>query len=101
VLRHPKNSPSSSDKPIDLEMSMPLKNHYLTERNFSKSLKKQFKGFGSRFTGLHIKCYTDKLLDYAIHCRQNETESKKNACLETMHVDRVVSYCRLMQQACM
>jgi hypothetical protein len=42
---------------------------------------KHLKGFGSGFTGLHAKLYADKLLDFAIHRRQNEkTKSKKHPC---------------------
>jgi hypothetical protein len=36
-------------------------------------LQKHFKGFGSGFTELHAKLDPDALLDFAIHCRQNET----------------------------
>jgi hypothetical protein len=38
---------------------------------------KHFKGFGSGFTELHIKLDADKLLDFAIHHRQNETQIRK------------------------
>jgi hypothetical protein len=49
---------------------------------FSKSLTKHFKGVGSRFTQLHAKLVADILLNFAIHHRQNETQSQKqnNAC---------------------
>jgi hypothetical protein len=38
---------------------------------------KHFKGFGSRFTKLHTELDADTLLNFVIHCRQNETQSKK------------------------
>jgi hypothetical protein len=44
---------------------------------FSKSLTQHFKGFGSRFTGLRAKLEADTLLAFAIHHRQNETQSRK------------------------
>jgi hypothetical protein len=44
---------------------------------FTKNLTKNFKGFGSGFTELHTKLDADTLLDFAIHCRQNKTQSKK------------------------
>jgi hypothetical protein len=53
---------------------------------------KHFKGFSSRFTDLHAK-----LVD--AHCRQNETLSRKNTCLKTMHVHSVVSHGRLVEEA--
>jgi hypothetical protein len=34
-----------------------------------------FKGFTSGFTELHAKLAADTLLDFAIHLRQNETQS--------------------------
>jgi hypothetical protein len=42
---------------------------------FSKSLTKYFRGFGSGFTKRHSKLDVDTLLDFAIHRRQNETQS--------------------------
>jgi hypothetical protein len=36
-----------------------------------------FQGFGSGFTELHAKLDLDTLLDFVIHCRQNETQSRK------------------------
>jgi hypothetical protein len=44
---------------------------------FSKSLMKNFMGFGSGFTKLHAKPDADKLLDFAIPRRQNKTQSRK------------------------
>jgi hypothetical protein len=54
---------------------MPFKNRCLALKMFSKSFTKHFKGFGSRFTELHAKLDADMLLDFAIHRRQNETQS--------------------------
>jgi hypothetical protein len=34
---------------------------------------KHFKDFGSGFIDLHAKLDAGTLLDFAIHCRQNET----------------------------
>jgi hypothetical protein len=64
---------------------------------FSRSLTKHFKGFGSGFTELHAKLDADTLLDFAIYCRQNETQSQKNTHVKTMHVHGAVSCGRLMQ----
>jgi hypothetical protein len=44
---------------------------------FSKSITKQFKGFGSGYTELHAKLDPDTLLNFAIHRRQNETKVEK------------------------
>jgi hypothetical protein len=60
---------------------------------------KHFKDFGSEFTMLHTKLDADTLLDFAIHCRQNETQSPKSTRVKTMHVHSAVSGGRLMQQA--
>jgi hypothetical protein len=67
---------------------------------FSKSLMKHFKGFGSAFTKLHAKPDADTLLDFAIHCKQNETRSPKSTRVETMRVYSAVSHGGLMQYAC-
>jgi hypothetical protein len=64
---------------------------------FSKSLKNHFKHFGSGFTELHAQLDADTLLDFAIHHRQNETRSRKNTRVKTMHVHSAVSSGRLMQ----
>jgi hypothetical protein len=40
------------------------------------------------------------LLDFVIHRRQNETRSRKDTRIKTMHVQRAVSRGILMQQAC-
>jgi hypothetical protein len=58
---------------------------------------KHIKGFGSGFTKLHAKLDADTLLDFAIHCRQNETRSRKSTCVKTMRVHSIVSRGRLMQ----
>jgi hypothetical protein len=36
---------------------------------------KQFMALSSRFTKLHAKLDADMMLNFAIHCRQNETRS--------------------------
>jgi hypothetical protein len=64
---------------------------------FTKSLKKYYKGFGNGLTKLHAKLDADTLLDFAIHCRQNETRSRKSSHVKTMRVHSVVSHGRLMQ----
>jgi hypothetical protein len=56
---------------------MPFKNGCPAERMFCESLMKHFKGLGSRYTVLHTKLDADMLLDFAIHHRQNETQSQK------------------------
>jgi hypothetical protein len=61
---------------------------------------KHFKGFSIRFTELHAKVDADTLLDFAIHCRQNKTQSKKKkkkARVKTMRVHSMVSHGKLMQ----
>jgi hypothetical protein len=63
---------------------------------FSKSVTKHLKGFGKGFTELHAKLDADTLLNFAIHRRQNETQSQKGTCIKTMRVHRVVSRGRLM-----
>jgi hypothetical protein len=45
---------------------------------FSKSLMKHFKVFGSGFIELHPKRDAETLLDFAIHHRQNKTQSEEN-----------------------
>jgi hypothetical protein len=44
---------------------------------FLKSLRKHFKGFGSRFTELQTKLDAGTLLDSAIHHSQNEHKVEK------------------------
>jgi hypothetical protein len=61
---------------------------------------KHFKGFGNRSAKLHAKLDANMLLNFAIHRRQNETQSQKNTCVKTKHVHSVVSCGRLMQQTC-
>jgi hypothetical protein len=63
----------------------------------TKSLMKHFNGFGSGFTELHEKLDADTLLDFAIHHRQKETQSRKSTHVKTMCVHSVVSCGRLMQ----
>jgi hypothetical protein len=64
---------------------------------FSKSLTEHFKGYGSGDSELHTKLDADTLLDFAIHCRQNETQSRKGTYVKTVHVHSVMSCGRLMQ----
>jgi hypothetical protein len=46
---------------------------------FSKSLN-------SGFTERHAKLEADTLLDFAVHCRQNKTQSKKSTRMKIMRV---------------
>jgi hypothetical protein len=64
---------------------------------FSKSLTKHFKSFGSGFTELHAKLAADTMLNYAIHRRQNETQSRKSTRVKTMLVHSAMSHGRVMQ----
>jgi hypothetical protein len=57
---------------------------------------KHFTGFGSGFTELHAKLDADKLLNFAIHRRQNGTQGRKSTRVKTMRVHSVVSRGRLM-----
>jgi hypothetical protein len=54
-------------------------------------------GFVSEFTELHAKLDADTLLDFAIHCRQNNTWRQKSSCVKTLRVHSAVSHGRLMQ----
>jgi hypothetical protein len=45
---------------------------------------KHFRGFGSGFTELHAKLDIDRLLNFAIHRRQNETQSLKSTRAKTV-----------------
>jgi hypothetical protein len=58
---------------------------------------KHFKGFSSGRTELHTKLDADTLLDFAIHHRQNETQSQNSTHAKTALVHKVVSHGRLMQ----
>jgi hypothetical protein len=60
-------------------------------------LTKHFRGFGSGFTELHAKLDAEMLFDFAIHRRQNETQSQKSTHVKTVHVHSAVSCGRLMQ----
>jgi hypothetical protein len=58
---------------------------------------KYLKAFGSGFTEFHAKLDTDMFLDFAIHCRQNETQGRKSTRVKTMSVHNTVSRGRLIQ----
>jgi hypothetical protein len=47
-------------------------------RNVLQKPHKAFQGFGSGFTELHAKLDADTLLNFAIRCGQNETQSRKS-----------------------
>jgi hypothetical protein len=64
---------------------------------FSESLMKHFKAFANGFTELHTKLDADTLLEFAIHCRQNGTLSRRSTHVKTMRVHSSVSCGRLMQ----
>jgi hypothetical protein len=64
---------------------------------FPKSLMKHFKVFGSRFTELYAKLEANMLLNFSIHHRQNERQSRKSTRVKTVRVHCVVSGCRLME----
>jgi hypothetical protein len=83
------------DRPWNVNVTQKLLSAY---RMLSKSLVKHLKGFSSEFTGFHTKLDTDTLLDFAIHHRQNETQSQKTR-VKTMRVHSMVSHGRLMQCA--
>jgi hypothetical protein len=53
---------------------MPFKKNCPAYKMFSKSLKKHFKCFGSRFTKFHAKLDADTLLDFAITDKKNKVE---------------------------
>jgi hypothetical protein len=58
---------------------------------------KHLKGFGSGFNKLHAKLNADTLLDFAIHHKQNKTQSRESTHVKTMRVHSTVSRGRLMQ----
>jgi hypothetical protein len=62
-----------------------------------KASPKHFRGFSSGFIDLHAKLEADALLNFAIHCRQNETRSQKSTHIKIMRVHRAVSCGKLMQ----
>jgi hypothetical protein len=96
VLGCPECSSSSTDTRLALKCECHSKTAvWLKERS-----PKHFKGFGSGFIELHGKLDADTLLDFAIHHRQNETQSRKSTHVKTMHVHSMVSHGRLMQYAC-
>jgi hypothetical protein len=43
-----------------------------------------FEGFDSRFTELRVKLDAGTLLDFAIHHRQNEKQSRKGTLVKTV-----------------
>jgi hypothetical protein len=75
VLGCPECLSSSTDTQLALKCECHSKTTVQLKEGFSKSLTKHFKGFGSGFTELHTKLDADKLLNVAIHRRQNETQS--------------------------
>jgi hypothetical protein len=64
---------------------------------FSKRFTKHFKGFGSRYTELRARLDADTLLNFVIHHRQNETQSRKSKGLKTIYVHSGVSRGKLKQ----
>jgi hypothetical protein len=86
VLGHPERLSFSTDTQLALKRECHSKTIVRVKRMFSKSLKKRFKGFSSGFTELHAKLDADTFLNFAIHCKRNETQSQKkhsfknNAC---------------------
>jgi hypothetical protein len=56
-----------------------------------------FQGFRELISEPRAKLYAYTLLDFAIHCRQNETWSRKSTRIKTTCVRRAVSRGRLMQ----
>jgi hypothetical protein len=71
---------------------MPFKKLLSGLKNVCKSLMKHFKGFSSGFTKLHMKLYVETLLNFAIHRRQNGTQSKKSTHIKTKHSQRGVMW---------
>jgi hypothetical protein len=64
---------------------------------FSESLTKLFKGFGSGFAELHVQFDAGALLDFVIHRRQIETQSRKITRVKTMRVQSAASSGRVVQ----
>jgi hypothetical protein len=95
VLGHPKHSSSSTDTEPILKFECHSETAIWLKECSPKVSRS--KGFSSGFTELHTKLDADTQLDFAIHRRQNETQSQKSTCIETMHVHSAVSSDRLMQ----
>jgi predicted transposase YbfD/YdcC len=49
-----------------------------------------FQEFWCQFTDLHAKLDANKLLDFAIHRKQNETQNRKCTLIKTVHVHSAV-----------
>jgi hypothetical protein len=58
-------------------------------KNVLQKPQEAFQGF-TGFTNLHAKLY-------AIHCKQNETQSQKSTRVKTVRVHSAMSHGRLMQ----
>jgi hypothetical protein len=66
-------------------------------KNVLPKPQEAFQGVCSRFTDLHAKLNADTVLDFAIHQRENKTQSQKNTFVKTMRVHSTVSHGGLMQ----
>jgi hypothetical protein len=83
-----------------LETRMSLKNRCPAERMFSKSVLKNFKGFGSGFPSFMQNFIADILLDFVTHCKENEIWSQKSSNIKTVCVYSMVSHGGLIPSAC-
>jgi hypothetical protein len=64
---------------------------------FPSDVTRCFRGFGSGFTELHAKLDADTLLCFAIHRRQNETQSQKSTYIKQSCIRNTMSHGKLMQ----
>jgi hypothetical protein len=72
VHYHPERSSSSTDT----QPALKHKCHPKTAVQLKECSPKASRSI-SRFTEFHAKLDADMLLDFAIHCRQNKTQSQK------------------------
>jgi hypothetical protein len=96
VLGRPEHSSSTETRPA-LKHECHSKTAVRLKEYSPKASRSIFKGFGGGFTELQAKLHADTLLDFAIHGRQNEPQSRKSTRVKTMHVHSAVTRGRLMQ----
>jgi hypothetical protein len=95
--------PESSSFSADTQPALKHECHSKTAvmlKECSPKASKHLKSFSSGFTELHAKLDEGTLLEFAIHCRQNETRSRKSTRVKAVHVQSEVSCGRLMKKAC-
>jgi hypothetical protein len=82
VLGYPELSSSSTDTRAALKCEC-YSQTTIQLKNVPKSPKRHFKCSSRGYTKLYEKLDADMLLDFAIHCRQNKTRSRKSTRVKT------------------